>query len=536
MGSNNEVQNQRRRWWALGAICFGLFMSLLDVTIVNVALPSIQHDLNESISNLEWIMNAYSLVFAALLVTSSRLGDIFGRKKVFIFGVAVFTIGSFLCAVAGDIHIGTLTPAEVLNIARGIQGLGSSAMMPLSLALISSTFHGRERGTAFGIWGGVAGLATAIGPLLGGILVQNINWQSIFDINIPIGIIGIAIAAWAIHDSRDEAAPRRIDIFGLLTITASMFCLILALMEGSSKGWTSGYILTLFVISGLALLAFILIEPRIKHPMVDPRLFKVPSFTGAAIAGFTVSSGMYALFFYLSLYLQNLLGFDALGAGLRLLPLSLLVLVGAPLAGRLTDRVGAKWMMFIGMSFCCAGVLLMTRLGGASEPNQWIVLLPGLILSGIGIGIVNPPMSAVAMGTAEPRLAGMASGANNLCRQVGTAFGIALLGALLNQRYNTLIAAKISALHLAGLGSSVRRSIISGIQQAGPMAGSLGLKGSSGQTNPYIHSPLFPSLQTAAKGAFLSSTADVVWLAGGMLLIGCISVLLLVRRKDIRTH
>lgn len=536
VGEHAVDHGQSRRWWALAAICFGLFMALLDVTIVNVALPTIQNDLNESYSTLEWVLNAYTLVLAVLLVTSSRLGDIFGRKGIFMLGMGVFTLGSLLCALSGDIRIGSLSHADILNLSRAFQGLGGSAMIPLSLSLISNTFHGRERGTAFGIWGGVNGLAVAIGPLLGGILVSKFNWQSIFYINLPVGVIGLLVAAWAIAPSRDEHAPRRIDVFGLVTITIAMFCLILALMQGSSKGWSSAFILTLFIVAGVSLLAFIIGELRLKHPMVDPRLFRIPSFTGTAITAFTLHGGLYALLFTLSLYVQNLLGFDALQAGLRFLPLSLLAFIGAPIAGRLSDKIGPKWILAVGMVCVCVGTYLMTRLGGASQPQAWTVLLPGFIVAGIGSGMVNPPMSVIAMGVVEPRKSGMASGTANTCRQTGMAFGIALLGAFLSNRYSSLISAKVAALHNAQLTGAMRHEIVSGLQQAGPIPGSLGLTDLGGKANSYAHSPLFPTLQHAARAAFLSATQDVVVLAGSMLVLGVLAAVLLVRPRDIHGH
>lgn len=364
------IQQDSRRWWALGAIAFALFMALLDVTVVNVALPSIQRALHESYTGLEWIVNAYALVVAVLLATSSRLGDIFGRKRVFTLGMGVFTLGSLLCAVSPHIHMGSLSGADILNLSRGLQGIGGSAMLPLSLSLITATFHGRERGTAFGIWGGVAGLATAVGPLVGGVLVTRVGWPYIFYLNVPTGILGMALGTWAIHESRDTHHPGSIDVYGLVTLTVSLFCLVLALMKGNEKGWDSTYIITLFVVGGVALVAFVIGELKIRHPMLDPRLFKIPSFTGAAIAAFTVSAGAYALLYYLSIYMQNYLGFSALQAGLRFLPLSALVLVGAPLAGRFTDRIGAKWILALGMAFLVAGVGWMARLGHATVASD----------------------------------------------------------------------------------------------------------------------------------------------------------------------
>lgn len=527
------IQEDPRRWWALGAIAFGLFMALLDVTVVNVALPSIQKSLHESYTNLEWIVNAYALVVAVLLVTSSRLGDIFGRKRVFGIGMGIFTVGSLLCALSSHIHIGGLSGADVLNISRGIQGIGGSAMLPLSLSLITATFHGRERGTAFGIWGGVAGLATALGPLVGGVLVTKVGWPSIFYLNVPTGIVGMGLGFWAIHESRDTHHPGSIDLFGLITLTVSLFCLVLALMRGNDKGWSSAYIITLFVVGGVSLIVFVIGELRIRYPMLDPRLFKIPSFTGSAIAAFTVSAGAYALLYYLSIYMQNYLGFSALGAGMRFLPLSLLVLFVAPLAGRFSDRVGAKWILALGLAFLTAGVGLLTRLGHITIARDWTLLLPGLILTGIGNGLVNPPISALAMGTVQPRHIGMASGTSNVARQTGIAFGIAAMAAFLANRYNHHIRSSILQLHSPALGHAAKIAIIHHIKAAGPIAGSLGLSAAGPQ---YTRMAIFPAIAQAARQAFLLGTRDTVWMGAGLIAVGLIAVVLLVRPQDMVHH
>ncbi|WP_067933593.1 MFS transporter [Alicyclobacillus kakegawensis] len=532
--SGNDLRVQAgHKWWALAAVCFGLFMALLDVTIVNVALPTIQRDLTAPFDDLEWVVNAYTLVFAVALVTCGRLGDIFGRKRVFMCGLAVFSLGSLLCALSGDIHLFGLSHSAMLIAARAVQGLGGSAMAPLSLAIISATFHGRERGTAIGIWGGVSGLATAIGPLVGGVLVEKVNWQSIFWINVPIGVVGIALSLWAISESRDERAPRSIDLYGLVTVTVFLFCLVLAfiLVNHPDKGWTSPYILTLFGIALVALVAFVVGELLLKHPMLDPRLFKNPSFTGAAIAGFTLSAGFYALFFFLTMFFQNRLSFSALDTGLRFLPMSGLVFVGAPLAGRLTDKIGPKWVLATGMGLLTVGVLLMTRIGSVSTPSEWVWLLPAFIVAGVGNGVVNPPISAIAVGTVEPYRAGMASGANNVCRQVGLAFGIAFLSALLSKRYDTLVQSGVAALRTPGLSDSAKGSIVKGIQSAGTIAGSTGLRG---EPNPYTHNPLFPKLSTLAQTSFATATADILWAAAVTLCVGFVAVVILVRRQDLK--
>ncbi len=520
------------KWWALVAVCVGLFMALLDVTIVNVALPSIQKDLNASFSDLQWVIDAYALAFAVILVTSSRLGDIFGRKRIFILGLAVFSIGSLLCSLSGDIKVGSLSHITILNLSRAFQGLGASAMMPLALAIISTQFHGKDRGIAFGISGAVIGLSTAIGPLAGGLLVQNISWQSIFYINIPIGIIGILLSIWAIRETKDERSAHSIDFLGLILLTITMLGLVLGIMQGNDKGWGSAYILTLFVVAGIGLILFIGVELKLKNPMVDPRLFKNASFTGSCIAAFCLSAGLYSLFFYLTLYLQNFLGFDALQAGLRTLPLSALVILGAPIAGRFTDKLGAKGLIVTALSLLTLAVLLMSRISPHDQPSDWVVLLPAFIIAGIGNGMANPPLSTLAMGTVHPRRAGMASGVNNVSRQVGIAFGIAFLGAILNSRYNHAIADKLNALKVANLPSAAKEQMINGIQKAGTIAGSLGLPNDPAHPNPYAHNPMYSTIQDIARTSFVDGTITIFRIAAIILAAGAILSAVLIKKSD----
>ncbi|MCY0881438.1 MAG: MFS transporter, partial [Firmicutes bacterium] len=274
-GTQSTPQPSPTRWWVLAATSFGLFMALLDVTIVNVALPVIQHNLHVSFASLQWIVNAYALTFAVGLITMSRLGDIFGRKKWFIIGLAIFTIGSLFSGLADIIHISGVAPITLLIAARSVQGLGAAGMVPLSLSIIFATFSGSERNMAIGIWGGISGVAVAIGPLVGGVLIQAISWPAIFYVNIPIGIIGITLSALYIHESRNPHSPRQIDWFGFVTLTGSTFSLIWALMHISTaaNGWTSPRIL-LFLAAFVVLLAiFVIGELHLPHPMVDPRLF-----------------------------------------------------------------------------------------------------------------------------------------------------------------------------------------------------------------------------------------------------------------------
>lgn len=535
-GGRSEPDN--RKWFALAATCFGLFMALLDVTIVNVALPTIQRDLHAGFADLQWVVNAYTIALAIFLVTAGRLGDIFGRKRIFVIGLGIFSLGSLLCALSGDITIGSLSHTNLLLGARFLQGIGGSVMTPLSLAIISTTFQGRERGTAIGIWGGVTGIATAIGPLLGGVLVEKVNWQSIFYLNVPIGIVGIALSAWAISESRDERAPRSIDAFGLVTVTVSVFCFVLALIQGNDadKGWTSPYILTLFGVAALALILFVAGELRLKNPMVDPRLFANASFTGAAIAAFTLSAGLYALFFFLALYFQNFLGFSALNTGLRFLPLSGLALLTAPFAGAQIGRIGPRPILVTAMILLAAAVALMGLISPRPDQTEWLLLLPAFIIGGLGNGLVNPPISTVAVGTVSRNRAGMASGVNGLCRQVGIAFGVAFLGAILTSRYNGYVHDKVMALQSSYLPQVARQNIISGVQKAGTIPGSLGLPNDPAHPNPYAGSPVFPRVQHIAREAFIAATADILHIAAIILAVGALAAFVLVKRSDLLAH
>jgi EmrB/QacA subfamily drug resistance transporter len=529
-----------RRWWALITVSLGLFMALLDVTIVNVALPTIGDDLHTSFADLQWVVSAYTLALAVFLVTAGRLGDLFGRKRLFIVGMGVFAFGSMLCALSSDVSLFGLSHIQTLIAARAAQGVGGAIMLPLSLAILSSTFRGRERGIAFGVYGGITGLATAIGPVLGGLLVEKVNWQSIFWINVPVGIIAIALCVWSVRESYDTTAPRSIDVFGLVTLSVAIFCLVLALIQGNDadKGWTSPYILTLFAVAAIALVVFVIGEMLLKNPMVDPRLFKNASFTGVAIVAFTLSAGLYSLFFFLTLYLQNYLGFSPLQAGLRALPLSGLVLLTAPLAGAQMQRLGAKFFLVLGMGLMAVGVLFMTRITTDISQTAWLVLLPGFILAGLGSGMVNPPIADVAVSTVSRDRAGMASGVSAVCRQLGIAFGIAFFGAILTSRYNARVSESVKALTVPGVpaaqGQAILDGIATGLQKAGTFVASTGLRTLPPQFAQFANTPLFAQVQSAVRSAYITSTVEIFQLGAILLVVGALAALFLVKRSDMR--
>jgi EmrB/QacA subfamily drug resistance transporter len=410
-----------RKWWTLAAVCVATFMLLIDITIVNVALPDIREALNSSFSDLQWVIDAYALTLAAFLLTWGTTSDRLGRRVIFVVGLAIFVAASLGCALS--------TSPLFLNLARGVQGIGGAAMFATSLALLASAFHGRERGTAIGIWGATIGAAVAIGPLIGGVLTESVGWESIFYINIPIGLGAIYIALTRVAESRDpNAGPT--DWAGLVTFSGGLFLLIFALVRGNPEGWGSPLIVAFLIGAGILLVAFVIIEARIRYPMFDLELFRVPTFGGASIAAFVLSAGMFSMFLYLTLYIQNGLGYSPLQAGLRFLPLSLLSFVVAPIAGRLSARVPIRALIGGGLVLCGIALLLMRGLNASSS---WTALLAGFCVAGVGIGLVNAPLASTAVSVVPPARAGMGSGINSTFRQIGIATGTAGLGALFQE-------------------------------------------------------------------------------------------------------
>ncbi len=429
-------EESRTKWLTLGAMCFALFMMMLDNTVVNVALPTIQQKFNATTSALEWIVNGYTLSLAVLMVTMGKLGDIFGRKRLFLIGLTVFTAASFACGVAPN--LGSLVFFRVL------QGLGGSIMMPGTLSIITATFKGKERAQAIGIWAGISGLALAAGPIVGGALVQYVNWQAIFFVNIPIGIIAFLVATRVVRESYDTTAARSVDYLGVATLTPSIFALTLALIEGQGWGWGSGRILGLFAAAILFLIAFVVAENRQANPMVHFPMFRSTAFLAANVITFVLTFGMFGSIFFLTLYMQNVLGYSALQSGLRTLPMTGMIIFSAPLSGRLIGRLGGRPIVFMGMTLVGLGLLIDSRRLTAHSP--YTALLPSFILIGVGIGFAMSPLSSIAMGAVERTKAGVASGVLGMVRQLGGVFGIALLGAIFANRSHSHVASAVAAL------------------------------------------------------------------------------------------
>jgi EmrB/QacA subfamily drug resistance transporter len=452
------------------AVCTATFMLLLDITIVNVALPAIERALHASFSDLQWVIDAYALALAACVLTAGSLADLFGRKRVFVIGIVLFTIASAACGLAND--------SLFLIIARGVQGLGGAIMFATALALISQEFHGKERGTAFGIWGATVGAAVAIGPLAGGVLTSWLSWRWIFLVNIPIGVAAVLLSLKQLRESKDPEHGR-LDPTGLVTLTSGLICLILALIEGNTHGWSSALIIGLFAAAVVLLALFVFSQTVERTTMVDLALFKRPAFVGAQVTAFAISSSMFAMFLWLTLYLQNILGLSPLQTGLRFLPLSLVSFVAAPLSGRLSAFIPHRVLLGSGLALNAVAMWSMSRV---AVDSHWTVLLPGFLIGGVGIGLVNAPLATVAVSTVRVERAGMASGINNTFRQIGIATGIAALGAI--------FASKVSAAAYS------------------------------------------PNGGDAGRASFVHGLHDILLVGAGVALCGAVLATLLVRRRD----
>jgi EmrB/QacA subfamily drug resistance transporter len=404
--------------WTLAAVCLGTFMLLLDVTIVVVALPDIRASLHTSFSDVQWTIDAYSLSLASLLLASGSLADILGRRRVFASGLAIFTVGSLLCGVSQS--------GLMLVICRAAQGIGGATVYATSLALLAQTFHGRDRGFAFGIWGATTGVATALGPVLGGVLTTELSWRWIFLVNLPFGAIAIFMTLTRVQEFRPPSA-RRIDFAGLVVFALGLFSLVFALIESSRKGWTSGEVLGSLAAAVVLLGAFPFVELSRRQPMFDLRLFRKPTFVGGAIAAFGMNGSLYAVLLYLVLYLQDALHYSALQTGLRLVVITAGSLLTSLPAGRLSARMPVRWLIGPGLMLTGVGILLMRGLGPGSS---WTHLILGFAVAGAGSGLVNPPLASTAVGVVEPHDAGMASGINTTFRQIGIATSVAALGSI----------------------------------------------------------------------------------------------------------
>jgi EmrB/QacA subfamily drug resistance transporter len=409
-----------RKWWTLVAVAFGLFMIMLDNTVVNVSLPSIERDLHIQISELEWVVNAYALTFGVLLLSGGKLADLLGRRRIFVVGLVIFTASSFFCGIANG--------ATTLIAARTVQGVGAALMNPATLSIITATFPPRQRGTAIGIWAGVSAMALAIGPLVGGFITQNFSWSWVFFINVPIGILGIVAAYFFIDESRDTSHEQRLDLPGLLTSGIALFALTYGLIESNNYGWGSTRIVGLFVAAAVFFVAFILLERHQRIPMLDLSLFKNRTFAAANAVMLLVGLAMFGVFFFVSLYVQNILKYTPTRAGATFLPMTVLIILVAPFAGRLSDKIGPRWLVTAGQALLAVSLLLFSRL---NETSTFWTLLPALVVGGFGMAVSMSPLTSAAMGSVPIAKAGMGSAVINSMRQVGGSVGIAVMGAII---------------------------------------------------------------------------------------------------------
>ena len=497
-----------RKWWTLITVSIATFMLLLDVTIVNVALPEIERDLGASLTDLQWVVDSYVLALAALTLMAGSLADRLGRKLVFTAGLGAFTAASLFAGFAGD--------ALTLNLARGLQGIGGAAMFGTVLALIAQEFAPRERKTALGIWGASVGVGVAVGPLVGGVLVDSLGWEWIFFVNVPVGLLTIALALTKLREERDPS-PGRLDWAGLITFSSALFLLVFGVLRGNGEGWSSPEIVGSLAAGAALLAAFAAIELRSKSPMLDLRLFRVPAFAGASIASFAVAASVFSMLLYIVLYLQNVLGHSPLEAGLRLLPITAMAFVFSPLAARLSERVPLRALIGVGLALAGVGLLVARGLDADSE---WTALLYGLLLMGAGIGLVNPTVSEAAIGVVPAAKAATGAAINNTFRQVGVAVGIAALGAVFQGR----VESKLGDL------------LASGPPALQGQAGELAPAVSSGNADAAIAAAP-PEAQAfladAAREAFLSGLNVIFLIAGVTALIGAALSLVLIRARDL---
>jgi EmrB/QacA subfamily drug resistance transporter len=410
---------ERRKWWTLAAVAFGLFMIMLDNTVVNVALPSIQEDLGVGLSELEWIVTGYALTFAALMLIGGKLADAYGRRRVFVIGIVVFTLASLACGLADT--------GGQLIAARVVQGAGAALMNPATLSIIAATFPPRQRGAAIGIWAGVSALALAIGPLVGGLITEHLDWSWIFFVNVPIGAAGVVASYLLIDESKDET-HERLDLPGLATSALGLFALTYALIESNTYGWGSARILGLFALAAVSLVAFVVLERTQRAPMLPLDLFRNGTYTGANVVVLLVALAMFGVFFFVSLYMQNVLGYSAVQAGAAFLPMTILIILIAPIAGKTSDRLGSRWLMTSGMVLIAIELVYFSTLGADAT---YLQLLPAFLIGGVGMALTMTPSAAAATRAVPVEKAGVGSAVLNAFRQVGGSVGIALMGAIM---------------------------------------------------------------------------------------------------------
>ncbi len=497
-------EDRKTKLFTIGATCFGLFMVMLDSTVVNLALPTIQRELGSSLTGLQWIVDAFVLFLAAFMLTGGTIGDLYGRKRAFVSGLVIFTASSLFCALSPSI--------ELLIAGRAIQGLGAAVMMPSTLSILTNTFHDpKERAQAIGIWAGVSGIALAVGPAVGGVMVDAWGWQSIFYLNVPIGIVAMVIAVRLVRESKNPEG-RSLDIPGQVLAIVGLGALTFAFIEANNYGWGSAIIITLFVVAALSLTAFGLWEARTKSPMLQFKFFKNTTFLGSNLVGLAVSFGLFGVMFFLALFMQNVQGYSATGAGVRQLPATLAIMASAIVSGRIVGRIGARLPMTIGMALMGGALLAFTAVQATTPyATYWWILT----VMGIGIGLVMSPMTTAIMSTVPAARAGMASGTLNTTRQVGGVFGIAVLGSIVTSQFVSQLRGALGAL---GLPSFVIDQVTAIAQQ-----------GRESATIPSIPGLDVAAIRSAVAGSFTSALHTALWVAGAIVIAGAVVSAVMIR-------
>ena len=424
-----------RRWWTLVAVSLATFMTYLDNNIVNVAIPTIQRSLHLSVAGLEWVVSGYVLEFAGLMLVGGRLADVFGRRRVFLIGLSVFTVSSLAAGLA--------TSGGMLIALRALQGLGAALLVPATLAVIIATFDDvRERTRAIGIWTAISALALAFGPLIGGFISQNFHWGWIFFINVPVGIITFAMTVAWMSESRGQSASRRLDIPGLASSAVALFALTYGLIEGHARGWTSPQILGSFAVAAVAAAAFVAIEGRSAHPMVQISLFRSRVFSGGTLVMMMWAFGVFGIYFFTSLYLQSILGFSPVKAGLAFLPMALVLAVFAAISEQVAARISARGTVALGLAIMVGGLYLFAQQGLHAS---YAGLMPGFLLFGAGAGLMNAPLTNAVLGSMPTDRSGVASALMNASRELAGLLGITVIGAVLSSRQGAALRSGVPA-------------------------------------------------------------------------------------------
>ena len=495
-----------KKWWTLIVVCAATFMLLLDVTIVVVALPEIQKGLHTNFSDVQWVIDAYALTLASLLLTAGSLADRYGRRLLFTIGLVIFTLGSLTCGLAQS--------PLMLILSRSAQGVGGAILFATSLALLAQSFQGKERGIAFGVWGAITGVATALGPVLGGVITSEISWRGIFLVNIPIGVVAIAIT-WRKVDESLTANASQPDWAGFVFLTGGLVSLVYGLIDASVTHWSNSAVVLCLILAIVLLVAFGIVENRVSNPLFDLSLFRTPTFSGGLIAAFTMNGSLFAMLLYLVLYLQDDLGYSALATGVRLLLVSGCTLVSAIIAGRLSSQMPVRWLIGPGLLLVGIGLLIM---GGITGTSSWTHMIPGFLVAGVGSGMVNPPLASTAVGVVAPERSGMASGVNTTFRQIGIATSIAGFGSIFTTSIrHHLEHALASVPALAGRAPQV----VTAIQQ-----------GNAGSVFKSVPPSARGILADAIHASFAGAINDLLIVSGILALVGAVCSVLLIRSKD----